>query len=917
LVSGKAVNFKLNQSAQLITPNQRLAKYLLTQHKKTTLTFSGSSVKTFYQPKICSFDNWLHMQFEYLQEHLPFEYGKLQLLTTQQEKFLWQEIINNDSLCNNLLLKQSIVTEVMKAHSLTYDWNINKKTIVATHYFISLDQKSFFSWQEIFEKKCSQKNHISQSQLLPLIHNALEKNILPLEDQYIFFGFDELSPSKVLLQQQLKALNKTVKNDEDAKRAATYQKTLKCRDFEEEIFLASEWANSIRGNNKDAQIAIVIPSLAQNRQLILNTFIQTLNTSSYCPGNSIYPLNFNISSGVSLSSIPIIKTAMMCIHMQMLNIQGEKIASETLSEFIRNPFLFNLILSKSDKLKIDQVLKSAGKSEFNIQEIINIFKNSHFEITKLMSKIFSDKRLVKQLKTHLEWREHFLQVLECFQWLKEKQLDSESFQAVKKFMDLLNEFSKLDDYFGKCDLPQAIIRIEDFIKGELFQAESINESEKNIHVLGTLEAAGQSFSHLWVCEVNDKTWPSKPHPNAFLPIGLQKELHMPHSSAQRELDFSKKIIHRFQQECNNIIYSFSENEKDEGLSLSPLISEIEITSKEQLIEYFQLKIPDSLDTQIFKTKETEYFNDQTLIPITKNETLIGGQGIIKSQGLCPFNAFSSYRLTIKAFEEEKDSLSAIDRGNILHKLMELFWKEVKNHAQLIELSDEQIANLLNKHCEIIRNQNIHNVMDKEIAFSLELNRAQEVALLFLNAEKQREPFEVIGFEVKQEQTIQDLHLSLRVDRIDRLEDGSEIIIDYKTNNTQSNSWIPPRIDEPQLPIYLMNNPKAEAIAYGVLNKNEQEFGLKGIASRLHPNTKIFNCTDERKNKKLPSQWNDILQIWKLDIENQASNFIQGVNFVDPKNKNISCTYCDFLTICRVNEIIDTDYDADEAEDFIA
>jgi len=444
-------------------------------------------------------------------------------------------------------------------------------------------------------------------------------------------------------------------------------------------------------------------------------------------------------------------------------------------------------------------------------------------------------------------------------------------------------------------------RFEDMIKNELFQAESSEENKNTINILGTLEAAGQEFKYLWLCEMDNKTWPEKPRPNPFLSLGLQKELNMPHSSAQRELDFCNNMTQRFTHHSEHIIFSYAENNRDEKLSPSPLLEKIPRIGKRDLWLELKMKDLSTLSNQIINSQRFETFDDFQNIPLCSKETPKGGQNIIKNQALCPFKAFANHRLDIKCFEDSEISLSSIDRGNIIHELMELFWREVKTQKNLIGLSEKEIFSILEKNKLKINNKYHKQFFERKIAFSLELSRAQEAALLFLNEEKKREYFEVIGFEEKQEKTIKGLKLSLRVDRIDKLEDSSELIIDYKSSNTHTNMWRTPRIDEPQLPIYLINNQKAKGIAFGVLNKNKNEHGLKGIASRHHKGTAIVDCTDNKKNKNFATDWESVLENWENDIEKHALNFMEGVSIVDPKSINTSCTYCEFSTICRINE----------------
>ena len=57
----------------------------------------------------------------------------------------------------------------------------------------------------------------------------------------------------------------------------------------------------------------------------------------------------------------------------------------------------------------------------------------------------------------------------------------------------------------------------------------------------------------------------------------------------------------------------------------------------------------------------------------------------------------------------------------------------------------------------------------------------------------RPHFTVIATEKRLEATFADLTLQVQIDRIDKLDDGSEIIIDYKTGLVHIEDWFSTRL----------------------------------------------------------------------------------------------------------------------------
>ena len=86
---------------------------------------------------------------------------------------------------------------------------------------------------------------------------------------------------------------------------------------------------------------------------------------------------------------------------------------------------------------------------------------------------------------------------------------------------------------------------------------------------------------------------------------------------------------------------------------------------------------------------------------------------------------------------------------------------------------------------------------------------------------------MVAVEKKHQIQLQNIKLTLRIDRVDQLSDGSYLIIDYKTGHCAINDWLGERPAEPQLPLYLLayHSPVA-GIAYAQINIAKQ--GMVGL-----------------------------------------------------------------------------------------
>jgi ATP-dependent helicase/nuclease subunit B len=183
---------------------------------------------------------------------------------------------------------------------------------------------------------------------------------------------------------------------------------------------------------------------------------------------------------------------------------------------------------------------------------------------------------------------------------------------------------------------------------------------------------------------------------------------------------------------------------------------------------------------------------------------------------------------------------------------------------------------------------------------IEQKRLTRLVTQWLDYESTRLPFEVIETEACRPITLAGLTFKVRLDRLDRLNDGSVLVIDYKTGDVSPKSWEMPRPEDVQLPLYAgfaLPDEDLGGLVFAKLRPGDLGFaGCVGApAATLFSGLK--NTSSLAKNCLTAEQLED----WREYIEQLASDFLAGHAEVDPRDPPKTCERCGLQTLCRIQE----------------
>lgn len=867
------INEKIDEKITILTPNRRLSATLQKDFCQFQQNLGNQVWSTL---DILPIDRYLERLWETLIFSAPDE-SYPHLLKNEEVQFLWEAMLQDEANTLPALIEiQKTAKSLHTAWQLVHEWEIN---IDDSIFQTTEDYAVFQRLAQQLMLRYTNENWIDYTLLKAYLRDHINIHDQSISTHLILVGFTEESPAlNNFLSRFKNATRFTVK--EKSADSSTIQR-LAFNTAEDEIRAMASFAKAISHHDSQARIGCVVTTLSRDRDRVQHIFQEVFHEA---PQNKQIT-EVNISAGKSLITYPIIYLALQLIHLQ-----NRSTSKNHFRYIITSPYLGNSSKEFSERqLLSNHLLKE--KMQF-FSPTFQLSKTKLF--TPLLNEQlthFYTQEMTNDIKPCSEWASEFYENLTVLGYPGERQLNSEEFQLIQALLNLLNRFAELDRVTKKIDINKAYNLFSHLAKTQIFQPQS---PEANIQVLGILEASGLPFDYIWISGMDNENWPSDSHPNPFIPKSIQRQLQMPHASAKREWNFCQKIFTDLKNLSSNIVVSHAEKGEEENLEPSKMIQEHPILSLEAL----DLKIPISLAEQLFNNRILETIIDTQGEPLLPDEKIKGGINIIKNQALCPFKAYSTARLQIKEMDEKGIGLSPADRGNIIHAILAKIWSTLITHQQLISLDQEVLSKIIwEKINEIfVESKNKYtNTHLPDCYLQQEKERFHQLILDWLVAEKSRPPFTVIATEKEETISINEITLSMRIDRIDELENGRKLIVDYKTGSScNKKHWFSDRPEEPQLPIYaIIDKSRIEGISFaqitstkkGFIGYSENDLHIKGI----------HQYTDN---------WDAQLVLWKTTLEKLAEEFKKGLALANPKNGETTCRYCQLQPLCRIDDQVE-------------
>ncbi|MCD6055239.1 MAG: repair protein [Gammaproteobacteria bacterium] len=854
-------------SLTVLTVNQRLSQFLLSDYEayRSKQPTSGAT------PDILPYSAWLKRCI--INPGRPDLFSGYTLLSEMDESTLWEQCLKEE---DHPLAPSALASLVQEAWQRLCEWQVPE---LDWQQAARGEQRKLIGWIKCFESECKNKKLLPAARFLDALLTRLLENNIPLPRQLIFVGFHQKTPALQRLCHVLQQKGHHIGFYETPAQETAAIQTFICQDPLQEYRKMAEWAYEILHNDQNAFIGCIVPDLPQSRRALLRAFNETAHPFINIPGACEESLSFNISYGEMLIHYPIIYTALLWLK---LSITPLSVAEWQV--LLDSPYLGDYSLDYALRAQLIRQLQKQTISSLSLAQFTAL--SSTLPLWQMrLDKINALSRASSFIQAPSLWRNEIKAILQLSGWPGQRTLNSTEYQALQRFEALLEELQALDLIMSACTFKAILYELKKRATNTLFQPQSV---PARIQIIGVLEAAGLPFTHVWFAHADAAKWPPSPNPNPFIPFSVQRQYGLPHCDALHESRFAKTIMKHLKEEAGQLFYSYSIFDKNTQQLPSPL-----------LVDFPSIELdPSPLKSQGFQASKLSTVDD-TVGKILQNTQLPGGTGLFKEYAACPFKAYIKYRLKAEAWPSQSPGFSTAFRGQLIHKALELAWKELKDHAALTALSPEDQQQKTTRWAASALSELAVStcLTSSKRLLKLELERLSYLINNWLNYERKRPPFSVIALESAEILKIGDFKISVRQDRLDSLDDGERCLIDYKTGNDIKNldGLFGDRPDEPQLAIYCSISEKPiNNLAFAKIHHEKLQFFSLVKKENLLPHSLLLNQVKNRDAE----EWELQLNHWKNVFLSQADAIAKGHALIDPKEGKKTCEKCQFGSICR-------------------
>jgi probable DNA repair protein len=906
------VDEALAAGAAVVTPNRRLARELKRRFDiaRQQQAERGQGPAVWPAVDVLPWAAWLARSRDEVVAAQP-EANAPALLDEVQRRVLWEQTVASSGVTVTQRATELLAASAESAWDLVLQHGGDPSMLARTSA-LNDDQRMFTQWCEAYARRLRQRRAVDAAQLPGWLARQARDGRWRPSGRVLLVGFDRLRPAQ---QQLIEALRDCgVAIDVAAATPSTpvagralaggaavslpgrpSPVRLVCPDPDAQWRAVAAWARARLQEDPQARIGIVVTDLHAYRDRLASALSEALAPAHLLAG-AIDPADrpFNLSLGSPLAGQPLVSSAQT-----LLDLAAGTLPIADIGHLLRSPYLAGGAPGEAEwsaRARLDASLRRAGHWQLTLPAL-----RAAADRTPMLARALQRvERLLARAGVRARplstWVALMFEILRDAGFPGSRSLDSAEYQAHQAWRKSLAALATLDELLGAVTLPQALSRVRRQLADTLFQPEGADAA---VQVLGVLESANLCFDQLWIANLSDDRWPPAPQPNPLLPLSLQRGWGEPTASAEHALALARRQMQGWLASAAEVVFSYAQHDGDEALGPSPLIAALPAVSVDELAPAVR-PVARLLARQL---PLAEIIDEAGPLVVPPPGAQPGGARLLDDQSACPFRGFAAHRLHARALESPEPGLDARTRGALLHGVLHRFWQGMDSQQALLALDPAQRESRLRAATEAALqalDRDRPGLLGPRLT-AIECERLIRLGRGWLDIEAGRPAFSVVSLEARAAASIGGLTLRLQPDRIDRLENGALVVIDYKTGQVSHADWLGDRPAAPQLPLYAtMLSAQSEAV-HAIAFAQIRAEKIRAVALSAEPLAfEGAKPVDESITRTGRPGWDGLLLDWRERLARLAAGYLAGDAAVAPARPT-TCLHCELPSLCRIEE----------------
>lgn len=682
---------------------------------------------------------------------------------------MWAQIIEEIEVDRPLLDVNRAAQQAASAHNLMLAWHIDVPLHQQTPEF-----KQFKLWRDRYIECLQSRLAIDASQLPHLIESLIQMGVVDLPQTIVLLGFTEWSPADLALLHAISIQGVDIKQLILPSDDEPDVSLISCLDASDEWRRAAQWAYQQLSQRPTERFAIVAPNLqtdAPHAKRVLTRILQDVQRDEH--------FSFNIAVAPALADWPAMRAALGWLGWLMQASHGQEVSVDQAGPTLLQGFCVGHESEAADRALIDNAWRH--------REIMSVTQSDwHLALSRLPKlaqawqaalEVTQDLKCTsKNLKqSAFGWTVLWRQQLSALGFPGDMTLDSVTYQVVQAIEKQFEKFTALDQVLKPMSAHEALGLMSRMVRQSPFQPQ--RDPAARLDVLGLLEAEGGRWHAVWVMGLNDEVLPAAPNPNPFIPLPVLVAAQAPRATPERERLWAEQIFKTLLQCAPELVLSWPEQAGERQLRASPLLTSL--LSAQACQSLVKENALNSLG--LWNQIQVSVWVDDDVPRVMAEEKVKGGVGLFETQARNPLWAFFKYRLGVNALKPYALARPFSEQGDFVHAVMREVVARYPTKMAL-QLAFQQADWQSNIRIVIVEKaqQKLKGMAPQLQAMHVE--RALNIVHTWCEFDSARLPYTNVAAEETFKFIHGPLELTLQIDRVDQLDEGGYVVIDYKTGH---------------------------------------------------------------------------------------------------------------------------------------